>query len=104
MAQAAQLNEYSAIFGTHSHAPPPMHKTPMAIQNEIIGKADHRGNTPGKFLRSDALAKFLEDVGHNGMAGLHPSLNNTYRIGSWIQKERLLQNPLGQSYEGIVLN
>jgi hypothetical protein len=50
------------------------------------------------------LAKFLEDVGHSGMAGLHPSLNNTDRIGSWIQKERLLQNPLGQSYEGIVLN
>lgn len=25
-----------ASFGTHSHAPPPVHKTPMTIQNELV--------------------------------------------------------------------
>ncbi|KAN0086905.1 hypothetical protein V8E54_000593 [Elaphomyces granulatus] len=79
-------------------------KTPFEIQDEIISlirRADHRGNTPGKFLGSDALKEFLEDVGHD-RRWLHPTLNNSDRIRSWIHKERLLINPLGQSYEAVV--
>jgi hypothetical protein len=76
-----------------------MHKTPKAIQNEIV---DLIRKTPGKFLRSDALTNFLEEVEQNRMADVHPSLNNTDKIRSWIQKEKLLKNPLGQSYDAVV--
>lgn len=47
----------------------------------------------GKLLRSDALKRFLEDVGHDRMSGLHPTINNSDRIKTWIHKERLLINP-----------
>jgi len=49
----------------------------------------------GKFLRSDALTNFLEEVEQNRMADVHPSLNNTDKNSLLDTKGEAPEKPIG---------
>ncbi|KAJ5128046.1 hypothetical protein N7448_008825 [Penicillium atrosanguineum] len=66
-----------ASWGSHTHPPPPMTKTPKNIVSsvqELIRKVDQRQITHGRFLRSDAVRDFLQHYQLDSLSDLHPSL------------------------------
>ncbi|KAJ5684482.1 uncharacterized protein N7477_000827 [Penicillium maclennaniae] len=66
-----------ASWGTHSHPPPPMTKTPHHIVSsvqDLIRKVDQRQITHGRFIRSDVVRDFLARYQLPNFAALHPSL------------------------------
>ncbi|RGB38752.1 hypothetical protein C1646_755350 [Rhizophagus diaphanus] len=73
-------------MGIHNHPPPPSHKTPYNIRNQlqkIINNEHILDLTRRKFLTGTMIQNYL-----NGkqLSDLHPSLNNQSKIDYYIEK------------------
>jgi hypothetical protein len=47
------------------------------------------------------LQDFLAGLDATNISQVHPSLANKDRLATWIERERLMDHPLGRSYDGI---
>lgn len=111
--------------GQHNHPPPPPHKTPYNIRNQLQKIIDNEhvlDLTKRKFLTGKLsviclFVLFLLRINLiiiligsmiqtylNGkvLSDLHPSLNNQSKIDYYIEKSRRSMYPFGQNVLGVV--
>ncbi|KAF1808089.1 hypothetical protein P152DRAFT_256707 [Eremomyces bilateralis CBS 781.70] len=92
-------------YGTHTHPPPPPSKAPTKLCDEVIRLIKRTRDaklTLAKFMQSEALRDFCLQYNKASLAEVHQSFGNMDRISALIRKERLLLNPHGTHFQGVV--
>ncbi|UZO20703.1 uncharacterized protein OCT59_013122 [Rhizophagus irregularis] len=92
------------VKNTHSHPPPPPHRTPNHLQQDLKSLIENSNDllidSTSRRLISGPLIKAV--FGETVLADVHASMNNIDKLCNIIMREQKLLHPYGQGIMGVV--